>query len=237
MTMDRTGLETPPLRLCDFLRSRQNEIISDWTQRMRALSPARELADSAIIDHLPQILRLIAEVVASVHSGRQVALGDLPRNMPLIGSGEDSISTKSSRNMVCFAVPFWICGNHKNTAASRSPVRAICSVRNATPLTRRGPIADSRCRVSRLHGRDVTEFVKGSAADKGTVIDEATDHVPNAPIVNHGRWIPEPHSSSQPVASPIRAASVASAACGASRRRRSVDIAITSALCSAHWRS
>src|SRR5713101_1564348 len=79
MTGDPTGLETPLSRLGDFLRGHQNEIVNDWTQRMRALSPARDLTDSAIIDHLPRILKQIADVVESVHTGTQIALGDLPR--------------------------------------------------------------------------------------------------------------------------------------------------------------
>src|SRR2546429_451486 len=83
MDRERFGMsfasETSPLRLHDFLRGHQDQIVNDWTQRMRVLSPARDLADFAIIDHLPEILRRIADVVQSVHGGKQVALGELPK--------------------------------------------------------------------------------------------------------------------------------------------------------------
>jgi len=55
VTSGGTGLESSRSRLCDFLRLRQDEIIADWTQRVRKLSPARDLSAAAIIDHLPQI--------------------------------------------------------------------------------------------------------------------------------------------------------------------------------------
>jgi signal transduction histidine kinase/putative methionine-R-sulfoxide reductase with GAF domain len=66
-------------RLCDFLRGHQAHIIEDWSQRVRSLSPARELSQSVIIDHLPQILRRIADRVESTHPGQSVSLGDLSK--------------------------------------------------------------------------------------------------------------------------------------------------------------
>lgn len=68
-----------PGRLCDFLRSRLDQIISTWTDRVRALSPAHELSDSAIIDHLPQLLGLIADYVESVHTGQSVSFERLAK--------------------------------------------------------------------------------------------------------------------------------------------------------------
>ena len=59
-----------------FLRAHQNEIISSWSLRVRSLSPGRELADSAIIEHLPQILALMADVLESAHSDHPGSLGE-----------------------------------------------------------------------------------------------------------------------------------------------------------------
>ena len=39
MTPDTSDLEPARSRLSDFLRSRQEQIIADWTQRVRSLSP------------------------------------------------------------------------------------------------------------------------------------------------------------------------------------------------------
>ncbi len=69
---------TPIPRLYDFLRTNEPDIIGEWSRQVRALSPARELSESAIIDHLPQILALIADVVKSGHTGRQDSRADLP---------------------------------------------------------------------------------------------------------------------------------------------------------------
>jgi len=66
-------------RLCDFLRNRQDEIITTWTRRVRSLSPAYELSDSAIVDHLPALLGLIADFVESVHTGRSVSFEQLAK--------------------------------------------------------------------------------------------------------------------------------------------------------------
>src|SRR5438067_8340098 len=79
MTGAPAGLEPPRSRLCEFLRDREAEIIADWTQRMRAMSQARDLSDSAIVDHLPKILELIADFVESVHNGKPVSFGTLPK--------------------------------------------------------------------------------------------------------------------------------------------------------------
>jgi signal transduction histidine kinase/putative methionine-R-sulfoxide reductase with GAF domain len=75
----RDGLELQPgdRRLCDFLRSRQDEIVSTWAQRVRSTAPARELSESAIVDHLPEILRLIADYIEAVQTGRAVPLEQL----------------------------------------------------------------------------------------------------------------------------------------------------------------
>jgi hypothetical protein len=72
-----SGDRESPHRLRHFLRARQEDIIDDWKARMRALSPARDLSDTAIIDHLPQILVRMGDIVESVHTGRPVTIADL----------------------------------------------------------------------------------------------------------------------------------------------------------------
>ena len=79
MTSGTARGEPPPWRLCDFLRNRQDEIITDWTRHMRAISPARELSDSAIVDHLPRILAVTADFVEAEPTGKALSLGTLPK--------------------------------------------------------------------------------------------------------------------------------------------------------------
>lgn len=69
--------ETRAQRLPDFLRAHQREIISSWALRVRSLSPARELSDSAIIRHLPEILMRMADVLESARSDHPGSLKDL----------------------------------------------------------------------------------------------------------------------------------------------------------------
>ena len=76
---DTAALQREHGRLCDFLRSRRDDIVKTWTQRVRSLSPAHELSDSAIVDHLPALLGLIADYVESVHTGQSVSFEQLAK--------------------------------------------------------------------------------------------------------------------------------------------------------------
>ena len=92
MAIGRTvGLEPPHLPLWKFLRARQDQIVVDWAQRMRSLSPAHDLSDAAIVDHLPQIVGRIADLIESMHTGETVSLGDLPKDHAVdrLGRGFD----------------------------------------------------------------------------------------------------------------------------------------------------
>src|SRR5436190_11512451 len=66
-------------RLCDFIRSSLDAVIAEWTKRIRILSPAKELSSSALVDHLPEILVRLADMVESVHTGTTVPLADAPK--------------------------------------------------------------------------------------------------------------------------------------------------------------
>jgi PAS domain S-box-containing protein len=68
--------EPPRTRLGDFLRGQQEELIATWTERVRQFSPAREISNLAIVDHLPEIL---ARLTLAVSSNERVSLSDVPR--------------------------------------------------------------------------------------------------------------------------------------------------------------
>src|SRR5262245_51361290 len=70
------GCESAQMRLGDFLRSRQTDLVAMWVQPVRSLSPAREISTLAIADHLPEILARLATAVGSDQRG---SLNDGPR--------------------------------------------------------------------------------------------------------------------------------------------------------------
>ena len=86
-----TELDPARSRLSDFLYAHQAEIIALWTQRARKLSPTAGLSDAAVIEHVPVILRRIADVVASAHTGEAVSMGTLPEDHAVdrLGRGFD----------------------------------------------------------------------------------------------------------------------------------------------------
>src|SRR5262245_36764403 len=63
-------------RLSEFLRTRQRELLAMWTERVRKLSPAKEISSLAITDHLPDVLDRLA---AAVGAGEPSVLADAPR--------------------------------------------------------------------------------------------------------------------------------------------------------------
>ncbi len=75
---DEKPRPTLPVTLSEFLRDNQSDIIGDWTQRMRSISPARELSDAAIVDHLPAILTRISELVGPQQAATTASLGPWP---------------------------------------------------------------------------------------------------------------------------------------------------------------
>lgn len=76
---ERVDGDDPVRRLCDFIRSNRDALIADWTERIRMLSPAKELSPPALVDHLPEILARFAEMVEAVHTGKAVPLAEAPK--------------------------------------------------------------------------------------------------------------------------------------------------------------
>jgi PAS domain S-box-containing protein len=73
----------PGRRLYDFIRASQDSLIGDWSVRVRRLSPAKELPRPILIDHLPEILARIADMVESVDTGAQAPLAEAPKQHAL----------------------------------------------------------------------------------------------------------------------------------------------------------
>src|SRR5437868_14892054 len=88
---DEKPRPTLPVTLSEFLRDNQSDIIGDWTQRMRSISPARALSAAAIVDHLPAILTRISELVGPHQAATSASLVPLPELHPAdpLGRGLD----------------------------------------------------------------------------------------------------------------------------------------------------
>ncbi len=79
MTDVGTSDPAPHVRLCDFLTSHQGEIIAMWTARIRHMSPAREVSALSLVDHLPDILRRLADILRAVETGKSATLAGAPQ--------------------------------------------------------------------------------------------------------------------------------------------------------------
>ncbi|HEX5280077.1 MAG TPA: ATP-binding protein [Micropepsaceae bacterium] len=77
MSADDSQDELP--RLSDFLRLNRSEIIAECSSRLRALSPARELSERAIVDVLPRILERIADMTEAGDTQREATLEEVPK--------------------------------------------------------------------------------------------------------------------------------------------------------------
>lgn len=65
------------LRLCDFLQQRQEDILARWERALRRSDAAGSVPESALRDHVPELLRRIGDVVRTVQPAR-ASLDDLP---------------------------------------------------------------------------------------------------------------------------------------------------------------
>lgn len=64
-------------RLCDFIRDQTEEILAEWERAVRAQEVSAELSHVELRDRLPDLLRRVASVVASVHTGSDEPVGVL----------------------------------------------------------------------------------------------------------------------------------------------------------------
>ncbi|HET6630360.1 MAG TPA: ATP-binding protein [Woeseiaceae bacterium] len=64
------------VRLGALLRDRREEIVRLWKERAREISPARELSSRALVDHLPKIIRRIADALDSGQRGATTERAD-----------------------------------------------------------------------------------------------------------------------------------------------------------------
>ena len=90
--MTTIGPESPARpRLGEFIRTYQPQIVARWAEQIRSLSPARELSHVAVVDHLPQILARVADLVDRAEDNGAARLGELPRIHALdrLGRGFD----------------------------------------------------------------------------------------------------------------------------------------------------
>src|SRR6185436_8591976 len=65
-------------RLCEFLRSRHQQIVEAWLERVRSVSPARDLPAPMLIDHLPAILNRVASIMACDGGDPRAGLEEMP---------------------------------------------------------------------------------------------------------------------------------------------------------------
>ncbi|WP_081465882.1 ATP-binding protein [Stigmatella aurantiaca] len=68
----------PHLPLGAFIRAQHAQILKDWEQSVRQLPHAQRLSRPRLLDHLPDLLERIANVVETVHTGGAASLEDMP---------------------------------------------------------------------------------------------------------------------------------------------------------------
>ena len=78
MKNENVGVGHEPLRLGAFIRQRRERILGDWEAEVRQLPYARGLSRPRLLDHLPDLLERIANVVDSVHTGGASSLDEMP---------------------------------------------------------------------------------------------------------------------------------------------------------------
>ncbi|WP_309896973.1 PAS domain-containing protein [Archangium sp.] len=71
-------------RLCDFIREHLQLILEDWAREVRELPLGLErFSQPRFLDHLPQLLEHVANVVETVHTGEHRTLGGTPEEHAL----------------------------------------------------------------------------------------------------------------------------------------------------------
>ncbi|WNG22419.1 PAS domain-containing protein [Cystobacter fuscus] len=69
---------TEQLHLGSFIREQRARILADWEGAVRQLPYAQGLSQPRLLDHLPDLLDRIANVVETVHTGGESSLDEMP---------------------------------------------------------------------------------------------------------------------------------------------------------------
>jgi signal transduction histidine kinase len=75
---DTSASSPEPLRLCDFIRAQRPRILEEWSREARLLPDAQGLSRLRLLDHLPELLDRVANVVETVHTGEHRTLEEIP---------------------------------------------------------------------------------------------------------------------------------------------------------------
>ncbi|HEX5748394.1 MAG TPA: GAF domain-containing protein [Archangium sp.] len=67
-----------PLRLCDFIRRHRARVLESWAGQAGLLPGIQGLSRPQLLDHLPDLLDRIANVVETVHTGEHRTLEEFP---------------------------------------------------------------------------------------------------------------------------------------------------------------
>lgn len=68
-----------PPRLCDFIRSHRDDILEDWLQDARREFPAASLTEPRLVDHLPDLLRRVADSLDEAKRSPPASLAELAK--------------------------------------------------------------------------------------------------------------------------------------------------------------
>jgi len=79
--MAETATGNVPRRLADFLRERHDEILGRWEHEVVRLRPAKFLSRPALLDHIPDFLRQLADFVEALREHQVVAP---PQQFPVV---------------------------------------------------------------------------------------------------------------------------------------------------------
>ncbi|MFO0618821.1 MAG: ATP-binding protein [Polyangiaceae bacterium] len=74
---------SPQTLLGDFIRTSHEALVAEWTLRVQPLSAAKHLPQPALVDHVPQILRRIADYVDPSGARARISLVEAPKHHAL----------------------------------------------------------------------------------------------------------------------------------------------------------
>ena len=75
--------------LCNFIRARQGALVAEWAARVRKMRPAHELPSPVLVDHVPQILARIADMLEAQPTAVAPPEGPRKHAIDRLGRGFD----------------------------------------------------------------------------------------------------------------------------------------------------